>query len=161
MRNVFSNGIGTQFKSAPLVTDHVQASGGIGKRVSGRNMESWTRFVGSARVALLHQMIGPIDDIVPRAAMPVVVAGEVKHASSFHIERHIVVLGELVEKMARVRAFIAAAPVVGAAHVGARTDDPLIRPALPLPIRIQPDGNDRWFGSEQRRGNERRARAGG
>jgi len=39
--------MGTQFRSAPFVTDHVQASGG-GKRASGMKTEFGTGFVGSA-----------------------------------------------------------------------------------------------------------------
>jgi hypothetical protein len=39
--------MGTQFKSAPLVIDHVHVSG-FGKRCAGRNTDPGTGFVGSA-----------------------------------------------------------------------------------------------------------------
>ena len=74
--------------------------------------------------------------------MPVIVTREVKDAATFHVERDIEVIRQLIEEMARIRSFIAAAPVIGAAHVGPRAD-PLIGPACPLPIRVQTDGNHR------------------
>jgi hypothetical protein len=62
------------------------------------------------------------------------------------VERYIEVIGELVEEMARVRAFIAAPAIVGAAHVSARSDS-LKTPAIPLAVGIEADGHrGRLFG---------------
>ena len=47
MRNDFSNGMGTQLRSAPLVADQVHASGG-GNNAAGMNVESFTGLVGLA-----------------------------------------------------------------------------------------------------------------
>ena len=47
--------------------------------------------------------------------------------------------------MARIRAFITAATIVGAAHVSAGAD-PLLRPAMPLEVGIFADGDGGRFG---------------
>ena len=76
--------------------------------------------------------------------MPVIVTGEVKDAGCFHVECHVEIIRQLKEKMARIRSFIAAAPVIRAAHVRPRAD-PLIGPAIPLPVGIQTNRNHRRF----------------
>jgi len=100
-------------------------------------------------------MIGAIHDIVPRAPVPVIVTGEAKHARAFDIERHVEVIGQLIEKMTRIRAFVATLPVVSAAHVSPDTNA-LVGPALPLPIGIQPDRDRRRLDREQGRGKATR-----
>ena len=141
MRKDFSNGIGTHIKSAPLVMDHVQVSG-FGKGFAGRKTESGTGWLGLARAGLLDEVVRAIHLVMPGAAMPMVVTREVEHARPLDVQRDVPVVGELVEEMAGVGAFVAAAAVVGAAHIGPRAD-PLAGPALPQAIRIQTHGNDR------------------
>ncbi len=94
------------------------------------------------RAAFLHQMVGSVHDKMPRAAVPVVEPGETQDAGACHIQCHVLILRRLKEKMAGIRAFIAAAPIISAPHIRPHPD-PLTGPALPLPVRIQPDGNSR------------------
>ncbi len=74
--------------------------------------------------------------------MPVIVAGEVQDAMAGHVQRHVVIVCQLVQEMAGVRAFVAATSVLRAPHVSARTNA-LIGPAFPLPVGVESDGN-RW-----------------
>ena len=114
---------------------------GLGKGAAGRKTESgagWQRIGGAG---FLHDVVRAVHVVMPRAAVPVIVAGEVEHAGAFHVERHVVVVGQLIEEMGGVGPLVAASPVVGAAHVGARADA-LIRPAVPHAVRIQTHGND-------------------
>ena len=76
--------------------------------------------------------------------MPVIITNKIENARPFDVECDVVVIGQLVEKMAAIGAFIAAAPIVGAAHVGAHSNA-LIRPARPLPVGIQSDWNGDRF----------------
>ncbi len=69
---------------------------------------------------------------------------EVEDPRAFDVERDIFVLGKLKQKVAGVCSLVSAAPVVSAAHVGARADA-LLGPAIPKAIGIQTDGNRRWL----------------
>src|SRR5262245_50609735 len=99
-------------------------------------------WIGGAGLA--HDVVRPIHFVMPRAAMPMIVANEIENTRSSDIQRHVFVFCQLIEEMAGICAFVSAAPVISAAHVCARADA-LIRPALPLAIGIQPNGNDGRF----------------
>lgn len=62
-------------------------------------------------------------------------------ARSSHSERHIIIISELIEEMARIGTFIAPTSVIRAAHVSAGADA-LRRPAVPLLVGIKADRND-------------------
>ena len=109
------------------------------------------RLVRIGGAGFLDDVVHAIDLVMPGAAVPVVVAGEVEHARALHVERHVAVVGELVEEVAGVGAFVAAAAVVGAAHVGPRADA-LAGPAFPQAIGVEANRNDRRL-----RGQEWRA----
>src|SRR5262245_11165498 len=94
-------------------------------------------------------MILSVHLVMPGAAVPMIVTREAKQAGAFDIERHVERIRFLVEKMAGIRRFVAPGSIVGAPHISPGADA-LIRPALPLSIGIQPDGNDRRFGSVER-----------
>ena len=64
------------------------------------------------RAGLLDDVIGAVNLVVPRTAMPVIVPGEVKNAGAFDIKGHVVGVRKLREEMARVGSVVAAAPVV-------------------------------------------------
>src|SRR5579859_5606606 len=83
-------------------------------------------------------MISAINIVMPRAPVPVVVTREVEDARAGHVQSDIVIVRELVKKMAGIRSLVPAPAVVGAPHVRAFTD-PLIRPSFPLPISVQTD----------------------
>ena len=89
-------------------------------------------------------MIGPIDHLMPRAAVPMIRPHKAEHSRPGDIERDIAVIRALVKKMARIRSFIPASPVVSAPHVRPHSD-PLKAPALPLAIGVKTDGNGRQF----------------
>src|SRR6516162_9343925 len=97
---------------------------------------------------LLNDMVQSIHFIMPRTSMPMVVAGEIKNSRSLNVQRHIPVLGQLVEKVTGVCAFISAAAIIRAAHVGAHANA-LVWPAVPLSVSIQTDRNDRRLHSSQ------------
>ncbi len=90
-------------------------------------------------------MVGAIDDVMPGAAVPVIVAREVEDAGILNIERDVEIVGELVEEMAGIGAFVAAGAVVGASHVGAGADA-LIGPAVPGAVGVVADGDDGRIG---------------
>ena len=54
------------------------------------------RFVGVGRARFPNQMIDAIHFVMPRTAMPVIVAGEIENAGIFHLERNIEVIGNLI-----------------------------------------------------------------
>src|SRR5262249_42972684 len=62
-------------------------------------------------------------------------------ALALDVEGDVPVVGELVEKVRGVRHLVAAAAVIGRAHIGAHADA-LARPELPLAIGVVADGND-------------------
>src|SRR2546422_769453 len=74
--------------------------------------------IGGAGLA--NDMICSINHEMPRASMPVVVAREIENPCPLNIQSHIEIIRGLIKKMAGVRALVAAAPVVGAAHVSPR-----------------------------------------
>ena len=79
MRNDLSKGIGTHDRSAPLVMDHVQVRG-FGKTFSGRKTECAAGVSGLAVLVSCNDLIVAIDLVMPRAAVPMVVANEIKQA---------------------------------------------------------------------------------
>src|SRR5215471_1669500 len=93
-------------------------------------------------------MVQPVHFIMPRTSVPMVVAGEVKNSRSLNVQRHILVLGQLVQKVTGVGSFISTTPIIRASHVGAHADA-LIGPALPLPVSIQTNRNDGRLRSRQ------------
>ncbi len=100
------------------------------------------RMIGIGRAGFPHEIILSIHHVMPRAAVPMIVAGEVENARTFDIESDVEIVGDLVKEMAGVRPFVAAAPIVGAAHISPHPD-PLLRPALPHAVGIQPHRRDR------------------
>src|SRR5207302_4255119 len=89
--------------------------------------------------------VGAIDDVMPGAAVPVIVAREVEDARALEVERDVEIVGELEEEMAGIGAFVAAAAVISASHVGAGADV-LIGPAVPGAVGVVADGDDGWIG---------------
>src|SRR5947207_14202136 len=87
-------------------------------------------------------MVHAIHLVMPRTAMPMIIPGEVQNPRPFDVERDIFVLRQLIKKVAGIGPFIAAAPVVSAAHVSARADA-LVRPSFPETVCIQTNG-DKW-----------------
>ena len=92
----------------------------------------------------MHDVICAVDGVVPWAAVPMVVAREIHDPGTGDVEGDILVVGELVEEMTGVSAFVAAGAIVGAAHVGAHAEA-LDGPMLPLAIGVEADGDRRWF----------------
>ncbi len=92
--------------------------------------------IGIGRAGFPNEIILSIHHEMPRAAVPMIVASEVENARTFDIESDVEIVGDLVKEMAGVRPFVAAAPIVGAAHISPHPD-PLLRPALPHPVSIQ------------------------
>src|SRR5579875_868305 len=99
---------------------------------------------GIGRTALADKVIGTVYFVVPGAAVPVVVAGEVEDAGAFEVKCNIEIVGLLVEEMAGVGAFVASPTIVGAAEVSSHAD-PMIGPALPLAVGVQTNRNHRWL----------------
>ena len=54
--------------------------------------------------------------------MPMVATDKVENTRPGDVQRHVEIVGTLIEKMAGISTLIAAAPIVGAAHVCARAD---------------------------------------
>ena len=102
-------------------------------------------WVGRAR--FLDDVSASVDFVEPGAAVPMIVAREVKNARTLNVERNIVGIGKLIEEVAGISAFVAAASIVSAAHVSARTDA-LDRPTFPLAVSVEADGDDGRFGAE-------------
>ena len=100
----------------------------------------------------MKEVVLSIHDIMPRAAMPMVVAGEVKNAGACNIECDIEIVGGLIKEMAGVSAFVAAATVVSAPHVGADANA-LLWPKVPLAIGVEADRNSGDVAGE--RGSDR------
>src|SRR5437867_2732234 len=96
--------------------------------------------VGVGRAGFLNDIVGAIDLIMPRTAVPVVVAGKVQYPGALHIERHVEIVGELVEEVGSIGSLVSARPVIGAAHIRPGTD-PLIGPALPHAVSVESDGD--------------------
>ncbi len=102
----------------------------------GQKDRTLHRLVRIGRRTFADDVVGPVDFVMPRAAVPVVIAGEAKLARRLEIERHVEVVGLLIQKCAGVGVAIAAGPVVGAAHIRPQSDS-LDRPLIPLPHGIQ------------------------
>ena len=83
-----------------------------------------------------------------------IVAREVEDTRSVDIKSDIIVVSQLIKKMAGVCPFIAAASIISAAHVGAHTDA-LIRPALPLTKGIEADRNNGRFNCQSSQREEK------
>lgn len=107
----------------------------------------------------LDDMVFPVHNIVPGAAMPVVVAAEDKYAGAFQIERYIAIIRKLIKKMGTVSAFISSTAVIRAPHVCTHAD-PLLGPAIPEAIGIESDGNAAFFcGAANHRDQQKECRA--
>jgi hypothetical protein len=104
-------------------------------------------------VAFLHQVFRPVDLVVPRAPVPVVVPDEIEDARAGDIERDVEIIAELIQVMRGVRRLVASAAVVGAAHVGPGAD-PLVRPSLPLEVGIRSDRDDGRLRGRQQAGRK-------
>src|SRR5215471_18085600 len=57
---------------------------------------------GISRAGLLDDVVKSVHFVMPRAPMPMVVAGEIKNSRSFHVQRNVLIFGQLIEKMAGV-----------------------------------------------------------
>jgi hypothetical protein len=68
-----------------------------------------------ARGGRMSELVGAVPLVVPGAAVPVLIAGEVDHARPFGIESDVEVVALLVEEVAGVGGLVAPAAVVGAA----------------------------------------------
>ena len=112
------------------MVDQVQVSGG-GNSCFGQEHRLGIRIARIGRAGLLDDVVPAVHLVVPGAAVPVVVAGEVEDAGASDVERDVEVVGLLVEEVRRVGGVVAADAVVGAAHVGAHADA-LVGPAVPL-----------------------------
>ena len=102
----------------------------------------WLGWIGGA--GFLDNVIGSIDFVVPRASVPVIAAHKIQYPWSGDIEADVEVVSDLIKEMAGISALVSTAPVIGAAHVGARADA-LVRPAFPEAIGIKTHRNDRWL----------------
>ena len=87
------------------------------------------------RTVLSHEVVGAVHLVVPGTAVPVVVAGEIENAGALDVERDVVVVGQLIEEVGSVGPFVAASPVIRAAHVSASADA-LVGPALPHAVGV-------------------------
>lgn len=96
------------------------------------------RLLGIGGTAFLNDVLCAIDDVTPWAAMPVVIAGEIKDAFARDIEGHIIVGGELIEEVAGIGTLVAATAIISAAHVGPGADA-LEGPLFPLKVGIFSD----------------------
>src|ERR1700687_4821616 len=97
--------------------------------------------IGSAGLA--DHVLLAIDNVMPRTAMPVVVAREVENAGTGEIERHIEVVGKLIKEMTGIGGFISSGAIICAAHVGASAHAQ-VWPALPHPECVQAHGDHWW-----------------
>src|SRR4051812_18700107 len=76
---------------------------------------------------------------MPWAAVPMVISDEGENARALDIESDIFVLGKLIKEVTGIGAFISAAAVIGATHVGPSSNS-LEGPAVPLAGRLQGNG---------------------
>ena len=90
--------IGTQMRSAPWVSAQVTASG-VGNAASGRKTEPGAGCIGIGGAGLAHHVVGAVDDVVPRAPVPVVGAHEVEDARALDVERHVAIVGGLAQEV--------------------------------------------------------------
>ena len=114
----------------------------VGEGPLGKENRTRRRVRRVRGATFLHEVVDPVDLVVPGAPVPVVVADEIKHPRTGDIERDVEIVAKLVEVMRGVRALVASAAVVGASHVGAGAD-PLVRPMVPPQVRVRPDRDDR------------------
>src|SRR2546422_1925756 len=94
---------------------------------------------------------------MPGTAMPMIVAREIKNAWACHIQCYVEIVGQLIEEMTGVGAFISPTAIVGAAHVSTHADA-LLRPSIPHTIRVKSDRNDRRFLANGRNCEQRQSR---
>ena len=78
---------------------------------------------------------------MPGASMPVIEAREVENARRANVERHVEIIGFLIQKVARIRSLIPTLAVVRAPHVRALSD-PLLRPTIPHTVSVEADWQD-------------------
>ena len=118
----------------------------FGERSFGKKHRALRGVQRIGRAGLLDDAIAAIHLVVPGTTVPVVVADEVEDAGRFDVQRDIEIVGLLIQEVGSVGALVAAAPVVGAAHVGPGADA-LIGPPLPLAIGVGANGDRRRLGS--------------
>ncbi len=99
---------------------------------------------GIGGAGFLYEIVGSIHHVMPGAAVPVVRSDEIQYARALDIQADVEIIRRLVQKVAGVRALVAARAVIRAAHIRPRPDT-LVRPPLPLPVRIQSNRNNRRF----------------
>ena len=94
--------------------------------------------IGSA--AFAHNVVLAVYDKMPGAAVPVVETAEDQNARSLDIKGDVEIICDLIKKMTAVRAFVASIAVIRAAHIRAHPNA-LLRPAIPLAIRVETNRN--------------------
>src|SRR5262249_33115011 len=85
-----------------------------------------------------------IHEVLPRAAVPMVVPYEPQDAGAQFVECYVVRVVDLTNEMGGVGVFVAAGPVERAPHVTADTNSQ-IGPVVPGCDRANAKGNLRWF----------------
>jgi hypothetical protein len=85
-------------------------------------------------------MVRAIHLVVPRAAVPVVIADEIDLARAFDIQGDVAVLTQLIQEVRGIGPFVAARAIIGAAHVGADANA-LVGPAIPHAVGVQAHGD--------------------
>ena len=115
----------------------------------GFREESWREengvFHGMVRVGragFLNGVVNAVHFVMPGAAVPMIAPDEIENSQPGDIQRHVEIIGQLVQKMAGVGAFVSAAAIVGAPHVRPRADA-LIGPAVPESVSIKTHRNQR------------------
>ena len=99
------------------------------------------RMIRIRGAGFLNQAIRAVHFVVPRTSVPMVATDKIQYPAPGYVQRDVEIVGELVEEMAGVGAFVPAAPIVSAPHVSPGADA-LLRPAVPETISVKADGND-------------------
>src|SRR6476620_7171783 len=96
-----------------------------------------------ARAGFLNDVFLVIDQILPRATVPVVVTHKPQNSGPKLVQCNIVRVVDLAKKMGRIGVVISARTVERTPNVASRTN-PQVRPSLPLCDRIEAERNLRW-----------------
>ena len=86
------------------------------------------------------EMVYSIHFINPGAAMPMIVAHETEQSWSLKVEGNILVVGQLIEKMAGICSFVSTTAIVGAAQVSSHAQAEN-GPLIPIAISIEANRN--------------------
>ena len=92
--------------------------------------------------AVLEDVIRSVNLVMPGTSVPVIVAREVKNAGAFKVNRNIEIVRELVQVVACVGAFVSAAAIICAYHIGPGADS-LIGPTIPHPVGVNAHRDNR------------------